>query len=114
MHQAFCTNRESMHLTVSIVPLTLLDLIGKALRATAETDIELRQRVPWSIESENDGLEDLANQVRNRLIKLANQVDVGAVLRSERSSLQKEPEGGSRGGLASAIASLRESSGSDL
>ncbi len=114
MHQAFCTDRESMHLTVSIVPLTLLDLIGKALKAIAETDIELRQRVPWSIEGENVGLEDCANQVRNRLVKLANQIDVGAVLRSERSLLQKEPEGGSRGELASAIASLHESSGSDL
>ena len=113
MHQAFCTDRESMHLTISIVPLTFVDLIAKALRVTAETDIELRRRVPWSIESENAGIEDLTNQVRNRLMKLADQIDLNELLRTERSSFQRESEGGSPGELASAIASLCESSGSD-
>jgi ribosomal protein L16 Arg81 hydroxylase len=29
MHEAFCTDRESMHLTISLMPLTVADLIAQ-------------------------------------------------------------------------------------
>jgi hypothetical protein len=112
MHQAFCTDRESMHLTISVVPLTFVDLITKALKSAAETDIEFRRRVPWSTESENGGLEELTRQLKKRIVNLADHIDVGALLRAERRSFQGQFEGSSTGELASAIASLLESAGS--
>jgi Cupin superfamily protein len=111
MHQAFCTERESLHLTVSIVPLTFADLIARALKSTAEADIDFRRRVPWSIEGEDGGFDELVIQVRERITKLADRIDVGALLGEERRSLQGEPEAGPSGELESAIASLIESAG---
>lgn len=114
MHQAFCTERESMHLTVSVVPLTFADLIAKALTLAAEADVELRRRVPWSIEIENSGLEELNARVRERISKLADQIDLEGLLRTERRSFQRDPETGSPGELESAVASLLQRAGSDL
>jgi ribosomal protein L16 Arg81 hydroxylase len=106
MHQAFCTDRESMHLTISIVPLTFVDLIVKVIKATAENDTELRRRVPWSVQqSEDDGWEELRSQLRKHIINLADQIDVDGLLRSERLFLQGGYDRGA-GELLSAINSL--------
>jgi ribosomal protein L16 Arg81 hydroxylase len=111
MHQAFCVERESMHLTVSVVPLTFADLLVKALKLAAVADIDLRRRVPWSIESENGRSEELITKARERVTKLADQIDVGAVLKTERRSFREEPETGASGELESAVASLVKSAG---
>jgi hypothetical protein len=104
MHQAFCTERESMHLTVSLVPLTFADLIAKALNAAAEEDVELRRRAPWSVE---DGkFDELTGQVRERIVKLVDRMDVGSLLAAERCSLSGDSEANSSGELQSVIASL--------
>jgi Cupin superfamily protein len=109
MHQAYCTQRESMHLTISIVPLTFTDLIAKALKLAAESDIEFRRRVPWSIDPEDSGSEELVTQVKNLISKLADRIEVAGLLRAERSLFQGEPESGPSGELEAAIASLVES-----
>jgi hypothetical protein len=106
MHQAFCAERESMHLTISVVPLTLAELLTRELKRIAETDIELRRRVPWSIGSCDDEFYKLTTQVRARVIELADQIDVGVLLRAEQRSLRTDPEAASAGELESAIASL--------
>lgn len=109
MHQAACTERESMHLTVSTVPLIFADLIAKALKLAAEGDIEYRRRVPWSVESDDGELAEVATKVKNQIRKLADQVDTAAVLRTERRLYEAEPETDPSGMLESAIASLRQS-----
>lgn len=88
MHEAFCAERESMHLTISIAPLTFGDLIGKALRAAAESDIALRGRVPWSMEGGESGCGDVAAQVRELACRMAERIDVGALLEVERGALR--------------------------
>jgi ribosomal protein L16 Arg81 hydroxylase len=113
MHQAFCTDRESMHLTISMVPVTFADLLARELRRIAGSDIELRRRVPWTTSSGDSELNELTTQVRERVIALADQIDVGAQLRAEQRSFQMDPEAASMGVLESAIASLAESTGTD-
>jgi ribosomal protein L16 Arg81 hydroxylase len=111
MHRAACTERESMHLTISIVPLTFADLIAKTLKLAAEGDAEYRRRVPWSLESDERELEKVAAKVKNQIRKLADQVDTGAVLQTQRRLLEAEPEADSSGMLESAIASLVKNTG---
>jgi ribosomal protein L16 Arg81 hydroxylase len=106
MHEAYCENRESLHLTVSLVPLTFAGLIAKALASVAEADIEFRRRVPWSVEGEDAGIEAIAGQARARILELADRIDVNALLEEERGLLQTKPHPVSSGALESAIASL--------
>lgn len=111
MHQAFCTERESMHLTISIAPLTYADLVARALRQVADRDVDLRRRVPWSLEDGDGRPDDVAATVRECLAKVADRMDVGALLGAERRSLEAAPERGG-GQLRSAIADLLEDGGS--
>jgi ribosomal protein L16 Arg81 hydroxylase len=113
MHQAFCTDRESMHLTISLVPLTFADLLVREFRRIAGTDIKFRQRVPWSTGSTDDELNALASQVRECVIELADRIDVGALLRAEQRSLQTDREIACTGELEAAIASHVDRAGTD-
>jgi hypothetical protein len=106
MHQAFCTELESMHLTVSIAPLTYADILVKALKCAAETDSELRRRVPWPIGDGDAGYESLARRVREQLRKLPDQVDLAVLLSGVHRSLRAEPAPAA-GALESVITSLR-------
>jgi ribosomal protein L16 Arg81 hydroxylase len=106
MHQAFCTERESMHLTVSIAPMTVADLLVKAVRRAAESDIELRRRVPWT--DEPDGVSpDLVTALRKALLNLPECVDFRELLRAEHPA-PPAPESPSRSGFASTLAGLLE------
>jgi hypothetical protein len=113
MHEAFCQNDESMHLTVSIVPLTFADLIGKALTSTAKSDIEFRRRVPWPLENQDHQFEELTLQLRELALKLVHQIDSYQLMEDESHFIRTGSGESPSGGLASAIASLRESSGAD-
>jgi hypothetical protein len=88
MHEAFCTGRESMHLTISLMPLTVFDLISRELQRVGAGHVQFRRRVPWSVE-ENDGIvnEQIAGMVRSCLNELSNSLDVETLLRSERQTL---------------------------
>ena len=108
MHQPFCTELESMHLTVSIAPLTYVDILAQALKRAAETDPELRRRVPWPSGDGDAGFESLARQVREQLRKLPDQVDLGALLGGLHRSLREVPAP-EAGALESVITSLRAS-----
>jgi ribosomal protein L16 Arg81 hydroxylase len=112
MHQAFCTDRESVHLTISLVPLTLGDFLGKALAEAADNHVELRRRLPWPDENEETDHEALIALVKARMNELLEQIDVDALLRQERRLFQNEPVAGPTNGLASALASVREQTGS--
>lgn len=111
MHQAFCAERESMHLTISLAPVTFADLLARELKRIAETDIALRRRLPWSIESGDVEFKELTAQARERVIELADRLDAGTVLRAEQRALQADPDAGPAGELESAIASLVERAG---
>jgi lysine-specific demethylase/histidyl-hydroxylase NO66 len=103
MHEAFCAERESMHLTISIAPLTFADLIGKALRAAAESDIALRRRVPWSTEGGESGFAEVVAQARELACRVADRIDVSALLEVERGALLGVGVAGELGDLKAAL-----------
>ena len=80
MHEAFCTDRESMHLTISLASLTIADLIRKAIASAAASDIELRRRVPWIAANEAGETERLAREAKDRLVRLASDTDLSQLL----------------------------------
>jgi len=83
MHEAFCTDRESMHLTISLASLTFADLLRKAIASAAASDIELRRRVPWIAASDDGETERLAREAKDRLVRLATDTDLSDLLRQE-------------------------------
>jgi hypothetical protein len=104
MHQASCQDRESLHLTISIVPLTFADLIAKALKTAAESDTDFRRRVPWSIEIANGEKEGLLNQTRELISRLASRMDVDTLLDTERRAYRPQVNANSFGELEAAVA----------
>ena len=89
MHQAHCTDRASMHLTISLTPLTFVDVISRELQRVAATDIEFRRRVPWAMD-DGDSVSDerIAGIARDCVAKLAKELDVPGVIATERRSRQ--------------------------
>jgi hypothetical protein len=78
-----------MHLTISLTPLTFIDLISRELQRVAATDIEFRRRVPWAMD-DGDSVNDerIAEIARDCVGKLAKELDVPGVVATERRSLQ--------------------------
>ena len=92
MHEAFCTDRESMHLTISLASLTFADLLRKAIASAAATDIELRRRVPWFAADDDGEAERLAQQAKDRLVRLATDSDLPGLLRQEHPAPLQAPD----------------------
>jgi ribosomal protein L16 Arg81 hydroxylase len=84
MHEAFCTDRESMHLTISLASLTFADLLRRAISSAAATDVDLRRRVPWFAADDDGETERLGQQAKDRLLRLATDSDLSGLLRQER------------------------------
>jgi ribosomal protein L16 Arg81 hydroxylase len=86
MHSAASLAEESMHLTISLAPMTYVDLLTRALAHLAKEDEALRRRVPVSAQSAEDcpalpaGTDGLVDRVRMRL-------DLSAVIESELERL---------------------------
>jgi len=88
MHEAFCTERESMHLTISLMPLTVSDLIVRELQRVGADHIQFRQRVPWSVEEDGGNAnEQITSLVRSCLSELSKSLDIGTLLITERQAL---------------------------
>ncbi|MCC7548391.1 MAG: hypothetical protein IT532_11555 [Burkholderiales bacterium] len=87
MHEARCTERASLHLTVSIEPITYADLVRRALEQATLADLAWRRRVPWSADGGTDEARRIAAAVRERLLALADALDVPALLAAERTAL---------------------------
>ena len=108
MHQASCTDRASMHLTVSLTPLTYADLIDRELRRVAAVEIALRRRVPWSIDDDPACMRRIEETVRACLQSLERHLDVAHALEAERRPLRSIGEGTATGELAAALGALFE------
>ena len=108
MHEAFCTDRASMHLTISITPLTFVDLLARELQRAAAADVRFRRRVPWSFEGDApDVSARMADTARECLQRLAAQIDVAATVAEERRTMQADgPASRERVGLSDAIGHL--------
>ena len=87
MHEARCTDRASLHLTVSIEPLDWAGLARRALAQAAHADVAWRRRVPWSMDGGPDEDSRVAALLRGQLLALADALDVPALLAAERQAL---------------------------
>jgi ribosomal protein L16 Arg81 hydroxylase len=84
MHSAYCTDRESMHLTISLAPLTVADLLREVISSAAEADIDLRRRVTWRAAGDDSDAQRLADLTKERLLRLVAAADFGALVRRQR------------------------------
>jgi len=91
MHEAFCTDRESMHLTISLASPTFADLLRAVISSAAATDIELRRRVPWTTTDDGETAL-LAQQVKNQLVRLANDANLSSLLEREHPAPLRTPD----------------------
>jgi ribosomal protein L16 Arg81 hydroxylase len=85
MHEAFCTARESMHLTISLASLTYADLLRKAIATAAAGNIELRRRVPSFAANDERETERLVQQAKERLVGLVTDSHLSGLLRQEHA-----------------------------
>ena len=92
MHEAFCTDRESMHVTIGLAPLCFADLLHKAVAAAAASDVELRRRIPW-FAADDAETERLAQQARDLLVGLATDSDLAGLLRHARPAPAQAADG---------------------
>ncbi len=108
MHEAFCTDRESMHLTISLTPLTVADLITRELQRVGADNIRFRQRVAWDIGDDSAGAtERITALVRECLSELSAELEVAAVLDSERRLLGDSKKAGTANELTAALDAVR-------
>lgn len=94
MHEAFCTERESMHLTISVAPMTYADLLAKALTRIAETDVAFRRRVPLTpgrVAARHD--DDLIQTAKHLIQKLSSDAMLNELLDAERNEFSTERAG---------------------
>ncbi len=110
MHEAFCTKRESMHLTISLMSLTVSDLIVRELQRVGADHIQFRQRVPWSAEEDGaNANEHITSLVRSCLSELSKSLDIGTLLRTERQALgTRTGPGEGANELTDALAALHQ------
>ena len=108
MHEAFCTDRESMHLTISLTPLTMVDLITRELQRVGADNIGFRQRIAWDVGDDSaSAIERITALVRERLSELSAGLDVASVLASERRVLGGSRKTGGGNELTAALDALR-------
>ncbi|MDZ7752630.1 MAG: cupin domain-containing protein [Gammaproteobacteria bacterium] len=98
MHSAACTERESMHLTISLAPATLYDLLTRALAQAADADVALRKRVAATGPDA-----PTAEEIRSRLVAALDEVDLTPIL----ATMEADREDDVGGWLAEAIADVR-------
>jgi Cupin superfamily protein len=84
MHAARCTDQHSLHLTISLESLTYADVLAAEIRRLAHEVPNLRCRVPWSWEG-NDDL--LTAPLRDQMRALIDHVDAGPSLQAGRREL---------------------------
>ena len=106
MHSAQCTDEESMHLTVSLSPMTMLDVLEKELRRLAAEDVALRRRADWSVAGGAEEIAAAKRDLRKLLGRLSDTVNPSAAIEEKRARLASAGAEGA-GLFQEAIASLR-------
>lgn len=105
MHSARCTDEASMHLTVSLAPLSMAALLEKEIRRLAAGEEALRRRVPWSADGGPAEVEQARKAMRYWLEVLAERIDPATLIGEERARLlQQAPQASDA--LGEMIASL--------
>jgi len=104
MHAAACLGRASLHLTISLTPLTVADVMVAEVKRFAESHVELRERAVWS---ERGGAAALTAELRRQFLALASTTDACAAVEAERRVLHGDGEtSDSAGALISCLQDL--------
>jgi hypothetical protein len=83
-----------MHLTATLSPLTMLNVLEKELRRLAAQDVELRRRAPWSMAGGPEEATALRDELRRLAAGLADRIDPAAAIAEKREVLQAKPSAG--------------------
>jgi ribosomal protein L16 Arg81 hydroxylase len=104
MHGAACLRQASLHLTISLTPLTVADVMVGEVKRFAEGNVELRERAAWS---EDGGAAAITEQLRRQFLALASAADASAVVDAERRVIHGDGENdASAGALVSCLQEL--------
>jgi len=113
MHEAFCNDHESLHLTISLAPLTMAGLAERAFRRMLQTDIDMRRRLDWATPADAATLARLNRQVRQMLTRWVETIDIADLIEAEQKDLFARPmaRAGDGDGLQSTIDMLVKRAG---
>ena len=104
MHTAACLNQTSLHLTISLSPLTVADVLVREVKRFAEANVALRQRALWSLGADTDAL---TAEIRRQFHELARVADARDAVEAERRVFGADDGGGAGGGaLVACLADL--------
>lgn len=116
MHSARCTDEASLHLTISLTPLSVADLLVREVRRLSRAEEGLRRRAPWSAASETPQDErQLTETLQYWLHAVAARLDPEASLQNERAALRQnaaDVETKATDALHRCLAQLRADEGS--
>ena len=109
MHEAYCGPAESLHLTISIAPLTLADLLVTAIKQHAALNERFRARVPLGTGRGDFGR--VGASVRAELFDLASSMDVVAMLTKYDDEIRLPVDVVAPSRLAAVAARLQDQAG---
>lgn len=103
MHAAACLSQPSLHLTISLSPLTVADVMIGEVKRMARSDVRLRQRATWTPQGDTT---ELRAAIRSHFLDLAATADAQNAIDAEREVVYDSGE--SRADAGALIACLAE------
>lgn len=103
MHAAACLRQSSLHLTISLTPLTVADVMIGEVKRLARENAQLRQRAVWTQQGDTTALRA---EIRSHFRDLAATADVQSAIDTERKVIYGSDE--SRAAAGALIACLEE------
>lgn len=91
MHEAACDDRESIHLTVSLTPLTANDVLAKVLARAARNDVAFRSLLFGNDDQSPDALRGLAAGVYAMIEPAFTESAIQDILAEHLDSLHATP-----------------------
>lgn len=107
MHSAVCTDEESLHLTISLKPLTVAELLQRELHRLSQIEPGLRERAVWSVDGGEAEEDDLRETMRGWLERLAGCLDPARTIAAEREALNAEEFASGSSAISDVIDRLR-------
>lgn len=106
MHAAACLRQPSLHLTISLTPLTVADVMISEVKRLARRNVQLRQRAVWTQQGDTAALRA---EIRRHFRDLAATADVQSVIDAEREVLSGSDEArAAAGALIACLAELEQ------
>lgn len=109
MHGAACRDRESMHLTISLAPLTLAEVFISEINRLAVTNSTLRTRIPWAVSQNDEEIAGIGNWMRESLQSLATEANFTEAVLKKKRAFSGEDNPQKHGQLRAAITNLVKS-----